>query len=221
MIDFGGARVRSIAELFTKYLRPGDIYTHTYGGSRGEQDPATKGPSKAVLEGRKRGILFDVGHGAASFRWSTAVPLMKAGFVPDSISTDPHVRSMTAAMKDMLNVMGKFLAMGMPLDEVIRRSTWNPAQQIKLQQLGNLSVGAPADIAVLRVEKGTFGFVDPPGGRMDAAQRLACELTVRDGKVVYDLNGLTKDRWDTLPVGARGGDPRWDATTPRPPSTRQ
>jgi dihydroorotase len=174
-----------------------------------------------VLEGRKRGILFDVGHGAASFRWSTAVPLMKAGFVPDSISTDLHVRSMTAAMKDMLNVMGKFLAMGMPLDEVIRRSTWNPAQQIKLQQLGNLSVGAPADIAVLRVEKGTFGFVDPPGGRMDAAQRLACELTVRDGKVVYDLNGLTKDRWDTLPVGARGGDPRWDATTPRPPSTRQ
>ena len=221
MIDFGSTRVRTIAELFTKYLRPGDIYTHTYGGSRGEQDPETKGPSKAVLEGRKRGILFDVGHGAASFRWSTAVPLMKAGFTPDSISTDLHVRSMTAAMKDMLNVMGKFLAMGMPLDEVIRRSTWNPAQQIKLPQLGNLSVGSPADIAVLRVEKGNFGFVDPPGGRMDAPQRLACEMTLRDGKVVYDLNGMTKDPWDTLPPNASGGDPRWDATTPRPPSTRQ
>jgi dihydroorotase len=81
--------------------------------------------------------------------------------------------------------------------------------------LGNLSVGSPADVAVLRVEKGTFGFVDPRGGRMESSQRLSCEMTVRDGKVVYDLNGLTAERWDTLSPEGRGGDPRWDGTQRR------
>ena len=103
--------------LFTKYFRKGDIYTHMYGGRRGEQDPKTKGPSAAMIEGRKRGVLFDVGHGGTSFRYATAVPLLKAGFIPDSISTDLHHTSMNAAMKSMLNVMGKFLAMGVPLDK--------------------------------------------------------------------------------------------------------
>jgi len=217
MVDFGGnvKAKRSLDDLLTKYFRPGDIYTHMYGGVRGEQDPDTKGPSKAMVEGRKRGVRFDVGHGGSSFRYSTAVPLMKAGFVPDSISTDLHTASMNAGMKDMLNVMGKFLAMGMPIDDVILRSTWNPAQEIQLQELGNLSPGSPGDIAVLRLEKGRFGFADPVGGRMDSAQRLACELTLRNGKVVYDLNGMTADRWDALPPGARGGDPRWDNTRSR------
>jgi dihydroorotase len=186
-----------------------------YGGVRGEQDPETKGPSRAMVEGRRRGVYFDVGHGGSSFRWSTAVPLMKAGFVPDSISTDLHTASMNAAMKDMLNVMSKFLAMGMPLDEVILRSTWNPAKQIQLEELGNLSVGSPGDLAVLRLEEGRFGYLDPVGGRMDGTRRLSCEMTLRDGKVVYDLNGMTGDRWDTLPPGARGGDPRWDNTRGR------
>ena len=135
---------------------------------------------------------------------------MKAGFVPDSISTDLHTASMNAAMKDMLNVMGKFLAMGLSFDDVILRSTWNPAREIKLEELGNLSVGSPGDVAVLRLEKGRFGFVDFVGGRLDSSQRLSCEMTLRNGKVVYDMNGMTYDRWDTLPAGARGGDPRWD-----------
>ena len=214
MVDFGSnvRAGRTLADLLTKYFRPGDILTHMYGGNRGEQNPDTKGPSQAMLDGRKRGVFFDVGHGGSSFRWSTAVPLMKAGFVPDSISTDLHTGSMNAGMKDMLNVMGKFLAMGMSLDEVILRSTSNPAKQIQLDQLGHLAVGSPADVAVLRLEKGTFGFVDPRGGRMEAAQKLSCEMTVRDGKVVYDLNGLTAERWDTVSSEGRGGgDPRWDA----------
>ena len=129
-----------------------------------------------MVEGRKRGIIFDVGHGGASFRYSAAVPMMKAGFVPDSISTDLHTSSMNSAMKGQLNVMGKFMAMGLSLNEVVRMSTTNPARQIKLDELGHLGVGAPADVAVLRVEKGNFGFVDPVGGRIDATQRLACEL---------------------------------------------
>jgi dihydroorotase len=211
MVDFGGnvRSGRSLDDLLTKYFRPGDIYTHMYGGRRGEQDPASKGPSRAMIEGRKHGVFFDVGHGGSSFQWATAVPLMKAGFVPDSISTDLHTASMNAGMKDMLNVMGKFLAMGMPLDEVIRRSTWNPAKEIQLQDLGNLSVGSPGDVAVLRLEKGRFGFVDPAGGRMESAERLACEMTLLDGKVVYDLNGMTGERWDSLGPQGTATDPRW------------
>ena len=211
MVDFGGnvKAGRTLYDLLNKYFRPGDIYTHMYGGRRGEQDPETNGPSKAMLDGRKRGVFFDVGHGGSSFRWATAAPLMKAGFIPDSISTDLHTASMNAAMKDMLNVMDKFLAMGMTLDDVILRSTWNPAKQIQLEQLGSLSVGVPGDIAVLRVEKGKFGFVDPAGGRLDGTQRLTCEMTLRDGKVVYDLNGMTGSRWDTLGANATATDPRW------------
>ena len=217
MVDFGGnvRAGRTLHELFTKHFRAGDIYTHMYGGRRGEQDPDTKGPSAAMIEGRKRGIFFDVGHGGASFRWATAVPLMKAGFIPDSISTDLHTSSMNSAMKDMPNLMGKFLAMGMSLDEVIQRSTWNPAKQIQLEELGNLSVGSPADIAVLRVEKGKFGYVDPVGGRLEGSQRLTCEMTLRDGRVVYDLSGMIAEPWETLAPDARGGDPRWDYTRGR------
>ncbi len=214
MIDFGGnvRAGRTLMDLFMTHLRPGDIFTHMYGGVRGEFDQAAKGPERGHDRGRKRGIIFDVGHGGASFRYSAAVPMIKAGFVPDSISTDLHTSSMNSAMKDMLNVMGKVMAMGVPLVEVIRQSTSNPARQIKMESLGHLSVGAAADVAVLRLEQGRFGFVDPVGGRLEGTQRLACELTVRDGKVVYDLNGLIADPWDTLPATARGGDPKWDRT---------
>lgn len=214
MIDFGGnvKAGRTLMDLFMTHLRPGDIFTHMYGGVRGEQDQATKGPSAAMVAGRKKGIIFDVGHGGASFRYSAAIPMMKAGFLPDSISTDLHTSSMNSAMKDMLNLMSKFLAMGVSLPEVIRQSTWNPARQVALESLGHLSVGASADVAVLRVEKGRFGYADPVGGRLDGTQRLSCELTVRDGKVVYDLNGMIADPWATLPAAARGGDPKWDRT---------
>lgn len=223
MIDFGSNRPeRPLYDLLTKVLRKGDIYTHCYSGLRDEQAPSG-GPSAALTEGRKRGIIFDVGHGGGSFAWRVAVPLVKAGFLPDSISTDLHVGSMNAGMKDMLNVMDKFLAMGRPLDEVIAQSTWRPAQEIQHPELGNLSVGSPADVAVLRLEKGRFGFVDMHGARLDSDRKLICELTIRDGKVVYDLNGLTRERWDKLPANyGPQGDPRWDAYSraPRQPRPR-
>ena len=216
MVDFGSnvRAGRTLYDLLNKYFRAGDIYTHCYGGNRGEQDPETKGPSKAMVDGRARGVIFDVGHGGGSFRWSCAIPLMKAGFIPDSISTDLHASSMNSGMKDMLNVMDKFLAMGMSLDEVILRSTWNPAREIQHEELGNLSVGSPADVAVLRLEKGKFGLTDQIGARFDGTQRLEAELTLRDGKVVWDLNGISRETWDKIPPGARGGDPRWDSFTP-------
>ena len=213
MIDFGSAQRnnRTLQELFEKYLRAGDIYTHVYSGLRQEQDPTTKGPAVALLQGRKKGIIFDVGHGGTSFAWGVAVPIMKAGFLPDTISTDLHRSSAGGGMKDMLNVMSKFLAMGLPLDQVIVKSTWNPAKAIRREDLGHLSVGAVADIAVLRLEKGKFGFVDGVTARLDGTQKLTGEVTVRNGRVVYDLNGLTREAWDRLPASNwRGGDFSWD-----------
>jgi dihydroorotase len=200
MVDFGRNRPeRPLAELLTSKLRPGDIYTHVYSGLRNELDrPGHLNP--ALFEGRKRGVIFDVGHGGGSFLWRVAVPAIRADFLPDSISTDLHIGSMNAGMKDMLNVMSKFLALGVPLDEVIRRSTWNPAREVKQDSLGHLSPGAAADVAVLRLERGAFGFVDSYGARMSGDQRLVCELTIRDGKVVYDLNGISRPEWTTLPA---------------------
>ena len=217
MVDFGAnLPERPVGELVTKKLRPGDIYTHVYSGLRNEQDSSGH-VNPALFEGRKRGVIFDVGHGGGSFLWRIAVPAIKEGFIPDSISTDLHIGSMNAGMKDMLNVMSKFLAMGLPLDSVIARSTWNPAKEIKQDGLGHLSVGAVADVAVLRLEKGRFGFVDMYGARMDGTERLVCELTLRDGKVLYDLNGLSRPDWRSLPPNYRQtGDARWDGITPAP-----
>jgi dihydroorotase len=230
MVDFGSSRPeRPLYDLLNKIFRPGDIFTHVYGGNRGEQDSKTLGPSQALIDGRKRGVLFDVGHGAGSFRWRVAVPLIKAGFLPDTISTDLHTHSMNSTVKDMLNLMSKFLAMGMPLDRVVAANTWNAARAIKQEHLGHLAVDAVADVAVLRLEKGDFGFTDQHGARLKGNQMLRCELTLRDGKVVYDLNDRTGEDWDKLPADYRGqGDPRWDgyaeprtpARPPRPPRSR-
>jgi dihydroorotase len=213
MVDFGRiAAQKTLAELVTKKLRPGDIYTHVYSGLRGELDPSGHA-NPALMEGRKRGVIFDVGHGSGSFTWRVAVPIIGEGFLPDSISTDLHAGSSNSSMKDMLNVMSKFLALGMPLEDVILRSTWNPAREIKQEQLGHLSIGAPADVAVLRLEQGDYGFLDMFGARLPGTQKLTCEMTLRDGRIVYELNGLARPNWDTLPKGYRAtGNARWDWT---------
>jgi dihydroorotase len=210
MVDFGTNHAeRPLADLVTKKLRPGDIYTHMYSGLRNEVIDGHVNPG--MVEGRKRGVIFDVGHGGGSFAWRIAMPAMKDGFIPDSISTDIHVGSMNAGMKDMINVMSKFLTMGMSLDEVIKRSTWNPAREIKHEELGNLSVGSGADVTVMSLAKGRFGYTDMYGARLNGTQKLVCELTVRDGKVVYDLNGLSRPDWKSLPPDYKAtGNPHWD-----------
>jgi dihydroorotase len=214
MVDFGNDHPeRPLATLVTEKLRPGDIYTHCYSGLRHELVNGKVNPG--MWAGRKRGVIFDVGHGGGSFAWRVAVPAIKEGFLPDSISTDLHISSMNSGMKDMLNVMDKFLALGLSIDDVIVRSTWNPAKEIHQDDLGNLSVGAPADIAVLRVQKGNFGFTDMYGARMDGNQKFDCEMTVKNGKVVYDLNGISRPDWTTLPKDyLQIGDPRWDGLNP-------
>ena len=221
MVDYGPARPeRPLYDLLTKKLRPGDVYTHSYSGVRHELTDDGK-VNPGMIEGRHRGVIFDVGHGGGSFAWRVAVPAVRQGFFPDSISTDLHVGSMNTGMKDMLNVMSKFLALGLSLDDVILRSTWNPARQIHHEELGNLSVGSPADVAALRLETGRFGFTDMYGARLDGSRKLICEMTVHDGRVVYDLNGISRPEWTTLPPNyTEIGDPAWDALNPAPPRLR-
>lgn len=212
MIDFGDFRPeRPFQDLVLKKLRPGDIYTHCFYAPVPMLDEKGR-LMPYLLEARKRGVLFDVGHGGAAFEFRQAVPAVKQGFPPDSISTDVHSGSLNSGMKDQLNVMSKFLNMGMSLDDVIYRSTWNPARIIHREQIGHLSVGAIADIAVLRLETGKYAFVDSYGARMDGTKRLVNELTVASGRVVYDLNGMTHDRWDNLGKYGPQQHPLWDGT---------
>ncbi len=198
MVDFGFLNEeRNLRILMEDKLRAGDIYTHCYSGHR---DEVVDGKvNEAMRTGRKRGIIFDVGHGGGSFYWHVANAAMKQGFGPDSLSSDLHVGSMNGGFKDMPNLMGKFLAMGMPFAEVVERSTWIPAKNIKHEELGHLSVGAVADIAVLKLEKGQFGFLDSALARMDGTQRVIAEMTVFGGKIMWDLNGRASVDWKKFP----------------------
>ena len=189
MVDFGYfCKERPYYQLVTERMRPGDITTHMYLAAI-----PWVGPDGKLLDylhqARKRGIIFDVGHGAGSFLFRNAVPSIEQGFYPDSISTDLHTLSMNGEMMDMTTVMSKLLAIGLPLEEVIRESTINPASEIGHSELGHLTVGAVADVAVLNLMRGQFGYVDVRGGRLEGDRRLLCELTLKDGEVVWDWNG--------------------------------
>lgn len=199
MIDWRGLPPsNSLESLLMKHLRPSDILTHMYhAGKRSPSSPFYKealvdqnGKVKQyVFDAQNRGVIFDVGHGGNGFVYSQAMPALKQGLYPNSISSDLHTGNMNAGMKDMNNIMSKFLNMGMTLNDVILKSTWNPAQYIKRPELGHLSVGSEADIAVLSLKKGDFGYIDSHGFVMKGAQKLETELTIRAGKIVWDLNG--------------------------------
>ncbi|MEM9141518.1 MAG: amidohydrolase/deacetylase family metallohydrolase [Bacteroidota bacterium] len=199
MIDFGGSEPElSIKTLFLDKLRPGDIFTHAYANVRG-RTPIVNENGKVrdfVFKAQERGIVFDVGHGGGSFVFEQAVPAMEQGLQPNSISTDLHTGSMNGGMKSQINVMSKFLNMAMPLKEVIAASTWRPAQIIQREDLGHLSEGAVADVAVLNLLKGDFGFIDVQKKKMMGDQKLECELTIKDGIVMYDLNGLASEPYN-------------------------
>jgi dihydroorotase len=192
MIDFGSSDPELPFEtLLMEKLRPGDILTHCYGQIKGRGKVVMNGTVQPfVFAAQKRGIIFDVGHGGGSFVYEQAIPAIQQGLKPNSISTDLHTGSMNGGMKDMTNVMSKLLNLGLTLNEVIERSTWNPAQIIQRKELGNLSVGSGADVALLSLDKGAFGFIDTAGNKMPGDKKLTCQLTLRDGDVVWDLNGL-------------------------------
>jgi dihydroorotase len=200
MIDLGEHHPPlSIEELFMKHLRPGDIWTHTYANAPKDREVPVDENGKVkpfIFEAQKRGIVFDVGHGGGAFHWAQAIPSIQQGFIADVISSDLHIGSMNSGMKDMANLLSKFLNMGLSLEDVILRATWKPANVIKRPDLGNLSAGTVADVAVFSIRKGDFGFLDVRGKKMKGTQKLEAELTIRAGKIVWNLNGLGAQPWD-------------------------
>jgi dihydroorotase len=194
MVDFGWFDNKSYEQMISTLLRPGDISTHVFRMPAPLLTSEGK-PAPYMLDARRRGIKFDVGHGGGSFNFALAEPMVKGGFFPDSISTDLHVGSATGVMLNLPNVMGKMLALGIPLPEVIRESTTNPATEIGHPELGQIAPGAVADIAVLRVDHGHFGYADLAGGKVDGTERIVPEMTLRAGQVVFDLNARTAVPW--------------------------
>ena len=210
MVDFGlFHRTRPYYELVGERLRPGDISTHMYRGPI----PIRGGDGNLypyLWQARERGVLFDLGHGAGSFVWANAVPCIEQGFYPDSISTDLHTMSMNVGMLDMATTMSKCLVMGMPLNDVIRASTADAARVIGRPEHGRLTVGAAADVAVLRMLQGSFGYLDSFEGRYEGDRRLVCELTLKDGEVMWDWNGRSGADYREMgdSVGIREGEER-------------
>jgi dihydroorotase len=207
MVDFGYfQKERPYWELVCEKLRPGDISTHCY-----------RGPVPVVDEdgrvydylhyARERGVVFDLGQGAGSLLFRNAVPAVAQGFPPDTISTDLHVLSMNRRMIDLPTTMSKFLAMGMPVPEIIRRTTTIPASVIGKPDLGTLKPGSVADVAVWKIENGNFGFSDSAGGRLPGSRRFFCEATLRAGEVVWDFNARFERDYRELPkdCGIRSG----------------
>jgi dihydroorotase len=193
MFDFWPRPDRSYAELILKKMRPGDVHTHVFA----QQFPILLPDGKInpiLAEARARGVIFDVGHGAGSFWFRNAVPAVKQGFIPDSMSTDLHTGNFTVL--SMTQVMSKFLAMGVPLQDLVKRSTVNPAQEIHRPELGTLSVGKEADIAVLEQLNGSFGYIDCGNAKMDGKVKLVARMTVRAGRIVFDPSGLSMVQWE-------------------------
>lgn len=194
MIDFGlSDPPLSLEELLMKHLRPGDIFSHAYAYWPKTREAPVDENGKVkpyIFEAQKSGRIFDVGHGGGSFFWSQAIPAIKQGFIAEVISSDLHTGSMNSGMKDMCNLMSKFLNMGLSVQDVILRSTWNPAKVINRTEIGSLSVGNEADVAIFSLVKGNFGFLDITGEKLNGTQKLVAELTIRAGKVVWDLNGM-------------------------------
>lgn len=209
MIDYHRHPNRTYRELLLEHMRPGDTLTHMYGmGTEivdglvipGRHPQLLDDSDKIhdfVLEARRRGVRFDVGHGGGSFWFRIAKPCMDQGFGPDTISTDVHKGSFFLLRATMPITMSKLMNLGMSLNEAVDRSTRAPAEQIGRPDLGSLSVGADADVAVFELERGEFGFTDSGLARLKGDRRLLCHMTIRAGEVVWDLNGLSRPEWET------------------------
>jgi dihydroorotase len=194
MVDFTANPSREYPDLILKRLRPGDIHTHVYGRGTPQLDERKK-VQPYMLEARRRGVLFDVGHGAGGFWFRIAVPAIEQGFLPDTISTDIDKESIMLPRANMTTTMSKLLNIGMTVQQIIERTTANPAKAIHRPDLGTLSAGADADVAVLELKKGKFGFLDSGHGKLVGDKKLRCVLTVRNGEVVWDTEGLSLTDW--------------------------
>ncbi len=191
---------RPYPDLILNKLRPGDIHTHVFA----QQFPVLTGEGKVsdfLFAARQRGVIFDVGHGAASFWFRQAVPAYRQGFVPDTISTDLHMDNVNGPVISLQNTISKFLNMGMGLPEAIARTTYLPARVIGRHALGTLTPGLDADVAVFDLREGNFAYTDCGGFRMAGPYKLECQMTIRAGEVVFDPEGRSMEEWDSESLG--------------------
>ena len=196
MIDYHRHPARNYRGLLER-LRPGDTHTHMYGRHTPQMDENGV-IYDFLLEARERGVQFDVGHGGFSFWFSTASKLIPQGHIPNTISTDVHHGSFFLSRATMPTTMSKLMNLGLTLNQVVEMSTSAAASWMKRPDLGNLSVGAEADIAVLKLERGDFGFVDSGWTRMRGDSQLNCHMTIRAGEILWDLNGLSRPDYEGL-----------------------
>ena len=190
---------RPYPDLILHKLRPGDIHTHVFA----QQFPILDEDGHVrddLRRARDRGVIFDLGHGAGSFWFRNALPALRDGFPPDSISTDLHMGNINGPVVSMINTMSKYLSMGMSLQEVIMRSTVAPAREIGHPELGTLGVGAEADVAVLERMQGTFGYADCGRAKITGHGKLQCVMTLRAGEIIYDPTGLSMPEWEKAPA---------------------
>lgn len=201
LVDQNGRASRPFSEMMLEHMKPGDGVTHCY--ALGKPMIGNDGKVKPhYWEARERGIHMDVGHGNNSFSFSMAAPALEQGFPPDTISTDLHRMSLHTSQATQPEVMSKFLALGMPLADIVEASTWAPAQKINRLELGHLTPGAPADVSVLEYVERPCGLTDsgPTGYRvMPADGRLVNQITIMGGSVRFDRDGRTRDAWTDTP----------------------
>jgi dihydroorotase len=163
-------------------LRHGDILTHCYRPFPNAPMTAQGKVRPAVLAARKRGVLFDIGHGMGSFAFKTARAMLANGFPPDTISSDVHALCIDGPAFDQVTTMSKFLCLGMSLEEVIRRSTITAAMALKRPELGSLKPGSAGDATILSVNEGKFDYVDVVGEHLAGTKRIIAEGTVVAGQ---------------------------------------
>lgn len=189
---------RSYRDLILTKSRPGDIHTHCFA----KHIPVLTAEGRVnpdIFKAQERGFIFDLGHGAGSFVYRNAVPAFEQGYLPNTISTDLHNGNTCGPVINMAFVMSKILSMGMNLDDLILRSTINPAKAINRPELGSLTVGGPADVAVFELVKGKFSFVDTSGGREYGDKLIRNIMTVAEGRIGFDPYGLSKPGWRDVP----------------------
>lgn len=178
-------------------MRPGDMHTHMYNDRQVEIVSRFNGKvQEYALQARKRGVLFDLGHGGGSFLWPVAAAAARQGFWPDTISTDLHSSSIMGTQSDMPNCMTKMMALGMSLADAVAKSTMMPAKVIsRFPEIGTLGVGKGADVTVLALREGVFSLKDSWGKKQLATKKVEAVLTIRNGKLVFDAEGRGYPEW--------------------------
>ena len=169
-------------------LRPGDTLTHCFRPFPNAPCTPDGRVREACWAARERGVLFDVGHGAGSFEFEVAEAMLAAGFPPDIISSDVHVLCIDGPAFDNMETMSKFLALGMPLPDIVRAVTATPARALGRPDLGDLSVGSTGDVTVMRIEEGSFTFADVRGQTRTGRQRFAVDSMVVGGALWHAVD---------------------------------